>query len=1009
MPLEHIVVKGAREHNLKNIDVEIPRNQLVVVTGVSGSGKSSLAFDTIYAEGQRRYVESLSAYARQFLGRMEKPDVDYIEGLSPSISIDQKGASHNPRSTVGTVTEIYDYLRLLYARVGKPHCPQCGRPVERQSVQQIVDRITDLPPDNRIMVLAPVVRDRKGEYKDVLEDVRRKGFVRARIDGQVRDLSEDITLSKTYRHTIEVVVDRLVTGRDLEQSRVHDSVETAMGLAQGIVAVFVDEREGEQPAPAGNGARRGAGAGQSGRMLVFSEQFACPYDGVSLGEIEPRTFSFNSPHGACPECSGLGFRLEPDPDLVIQNRDLSLAQGAVTPWARAGTISSWYMSTLASLARTYDFSMGVPVRDLPEEAVRVILYGGGDRPVTVSPQDSGDGRRRGRWRHYHHHRSAGGAAFEGVIPNLVRRYRDTESDWVRGEIERYMAHQPCPACGGARLKPESLAVTVCGQSIVDVCSRTIERGFEWVQQIQQEDPDLAARGLALNQRDRFIADQILKEIQARLRFLTDVGLDYISLDRTASTLSGGEAQRIRLATQIGSGLMGVLYVCDEPTIGLHPADDHRLISTLEHLRDLGNTVLVVEHDEAMMRAANHIVDMGPGAGEHGGHVVATGALHEILANENSVTGAYLSGRRSIPLPSTRRRGDGKAIRVVGARANNLKDLSIDFPLGRFVCVAGVSGSGKSTLVNEVLYKKLAQLLYHAKDRPGDHDAIRGVEHVDKVIDIDQSPIGRTPRSNPATYTGAFTPIREIFAALPEARVRGYKPGRFSFNVKGGRCEACEGAGYLQIEMQFLPDVTVPCELCHGARYNREALEVRFRGHSIADVLSLTVEQALEVFQNVPKVRSKLETICDVGLGYVRLGQPATTLSGGEAQRVKLATELSRRATGHTLYILDEPTTGLSFPDVDALLRVLHRLVDAGNTVVIIEHHLDVVKNADWVIDLGPGAGDRGGELVAVGTPEQVARHPGSYTGQYLKPLLNGAATPNAERPKRTRKPAPTRA
>jgi excinuclease ABC subunit A len=995
MPLDHIVVKGAREHNLKNIDVEIPRNQLVVITGVSGSGKSSLAFDTIYAEGQRRFVESLSAYARQFLGRMEKPDVDYIEGLSPSISIDQKGVSHNPRSTVGTVTEIYDYLRLLYARVGKPHCPQCGRPVERQSVQQIVDSVFGLPPDSRILVLAPVARDRKGEFKDLFEDARKKGFVRVRVDGQVRDLSEEITLNKNYRHTVEVVVDRLVTGEGLEQSRLHDSVETAMGLAQGIVAVWV-EPSGEAATPASGSQdgtatrRRGEPkASPEGQTLVFSEQFSCPYDGMSLGEIEPRTFSFNSPHGACPECSGLGFKLEPDPDLVIPNRDLTLAQGAVMPWARAGTTSSWYTSVLTALARTYDFSMDVPVRDLPQEIVSSILYGDGDRPITVTPEDSSKGRRRG-WGRHRHHRRSWDTTFEGVIPNLVRRYRDTDSDWIRGEIERYMAHQPCPACGGLRLKPTSLAVTVCGQNIMEVCARTIERGLEWTEAIGREDPELVAQDKALTDRDRFIANQILKEIQARLRFLVDVGLDYISLDRTASTLSGGEGQRIRLATQIGSGLMGVLYVCDEPTIGLHPADDHRLIATLEHLRDLGNTILVVEHDESMMRAANYIVDMGPGAGEHGGHVAARGTLAEVMASEDSVIGAYLSGRRSISVPPKRRKGSGQAIRVLGARANNLKDLNIDFPLGRLICVAGVSGSGKSTLVNEILYKKLAQLLYHSKDRPGEHDAIQGVELVDKVIDIDQSPIGRTPRSNPATYTGAFTPIRELFAALPEARVRGYKPGRFSFNVKGGRCESCEGAGYLQIEMQFLPDITVPCEVCHGDRYNREALEVRFHGQSIADVLNMTVDQATELFQNVPKVRSKMETLRDVGLGYIRLGQPATTLSGGEAQRVKLSTELSRRATGQTLYILDEPTTGLSFPDVDALLQVLHRLVDAGNTVVIIEHHLDVIKNADWIIDLGPGAGDRGGELVAKGTPEQVARNANSFTGQYLKPLLNGA-------------------
>ncbi len=990
MTLEHIIVKGAREHNLKNIDVMIPRNKLVVVTGVSGSGKSSLAFDTIYAEGQRRYVESLSAYARQFLGRMEKPDVDYIEGLSPAISIDQKGVSHNPRSTVGTVTEVYDYLRLLFARVGKPHCPQCGRAVVKQSVQQIADAVFDLPRDSRIMLMAPVVRDRKGEYKDVFEDARRKGFVRVQVDGAVRELSEIITLNKNYRHTIQVVVDRLVINDDLEQSRVHESLETAMRLAEGMVTVAIlpDSATGNGAAPetaAEPRSRRRRGTQSSGNTeIIFSEQFACPYCAISFGEIEPRTFSFNNPNGACPECTGLGFRLEVDPELVVPDPSLTLAAGAVAPWMRAGTAHSFHTSMLNSLAGEYGFSTDTPWRDLPESVKELLLYGDRNRRFTMRHRTQ-----RGRvftWQ----------TSYEGVIANLMRRYRDTESDYVRSEIQRFMAQRPCPSCGGRRLKPEALAVTVCGKDIMQVCSQNIERALEWSEAVRREDPVLIEKDEALSDRDRFIAGQILKEIDNRLRFLTEIGLHYLTLERTAYTLSGGEAQRIRLATQIGSGLMGVLYVCDEPTIGLHPADDHRLIATLKRLRDLGNTVLLVEHDEAVMRAADHIVDLGPGAGEHGGHVVAEGPLSTVIANDSSITGAYLSGRREIPLPSERRPGSGEAISLRGARANNLKNVDIEFPLGQLVVVTGVSGSGKSTLVNEVLYKKLAQTFYRAKDRPGDHDSITGLDYVDKVVDIDQSPIGRTPRSNPATYTGAFTPIREMFAKLPEARTRGYAPGRFSFNVKGGRCEACEGGGYIQIEMQFLPDVTVPCEVCNGARYNREALEVKFRDKSISDVLNMTVEEAFELFQNLPRVRSKLETLRDVGLGYIRLGQPATTLSGGEAQRVKLSTELSKRATGRTLYILDEPTTGLSFEDVAALMRVLHRLVEAGNTVIVIEHHLDVIKNADWIIDLGPGAGEHGGEVIATGTPEAVMAVEQSYTGEYLRPLLNGH-TPAASR------------
>ncbi len=1017
MTLEHIIVKGAREHNLKNIDVMIPRNKLVVVTGVSGSGKSSLAFDTIYAEGQRRYVESLSAYARQFLGRMEKPDVDYIEGLSPAISIDQKGVSHNPRSTVGTVTEVYDYLRLLFARVGKPHCPQCGRAVVRQSVQQIADAVFDLPKDSRIMLMAPVVRDRKGEYKDVFEDARKRGFVRVQVDGQVRDLSETITLNKNYRHTIQVVVDRLVINDDLEQSRVHESLETAMRLAEGMVTVAIlpdssaangaapdataispdtptavrpEPVEGPSPAvrPEGNrrANRRRASQSSGNTEIIFSEQFACPYCQISFGEIEPRTFSFNNPHGACPECTGLGFRLEVDPELIVPNPALSLAGGAVAPWIRAGTAHSFHVSMLNSLAREYDFSTDTPWRDLPQKVVDLILYGDRNRRFTMRHRTQ-----RGReftWQ----------TSYEGVIANLMRRYRDTESDYVRSEIQRFMAQRPCPSCGGRRLKPEALAVTVCGKDIMQVCSQNIERALEWSEAIRSEDPSLVERDLALNDRDRYIAQQILKEIDNRLRFLTEIGLHYLTLERTAYTLSGGEAQRIRLATQIGSGLMGVLYVCDEPTIGLHPADDHRLIATLKRLRDLGNTVLLVEHDEAVMRAADHIVDLGPGAGEHGGEIVAEGPLDAVMTSDASLTGAYLSGRKQIPLPRGRRTGSGEAITLSGARANNLKNVDVEFPLGKLVVITGVSGSGKSTLVNEVLYKKLAQTFYRAKDRPGEHDSVAGLDAIDKVVDIDQSPIGRTPRSNPATYTGAFTPIREMFAKLPEARSRGYQPGRFSFNVKGGRCEACEGGGYIQIEMQFLPDVTVPCEVCNGARYNREALEVKFHDKSISDVLNMTVAEALDLFQNLPRVRSKMETLRDVGLGYIRLGQPATTLSGGEAQRVKLSTELSKRATGRTLYILDEPTTGLSFEDVAALMRVLHRLVDAGNTVIVIEHHLDVIKNADWIVDLGPGAGEHGGEVIAIGTPEDVMAIERSHTGEYLRPLLDGH-TPTAEEPR----------
>ena len=1011
MPLENIVVRGAREHNLKDIDVTIPRDKLVVITGVSGSGKSSLAFDTIYAEGQRRYVESLSAYARQFLGRMDKPEVDYIEGLSPAISIDQKGVSRNPRSTVGTVTEVYDYLRLLFARVGHPHCHSCGRPVESQTVQQMVDAIIDLPERTRIQILAPMVRRRKGEHKEVFEDARRAGFVRVRVNGETRDLSENIVLQKTKWHDIEVIVDRLVIGEDLEQSRVADSVESALKLTGGTVLVNVVD----------------------GDDLLFSEQFACVHCNISLGEMEPRTFSFNNPHGACQRCSGLGYKLEVDPDLVIPNKDLSLVEGAIQPWMRSGTADTWMMSLLTAVADEYGFSTREPLERFTQEQFHVLLYGTGKSRVRVQHRT-----KRGRMHRWD-------TAFEGVVNNLERRYRQTESDMIRAEIERYMSQRACQNCQGQRLKPEALAVTIGGCNIIDVTSRSIEHALDWISAIRDDgdwrsnggtpitvarrDNGSGANGAPANavdivamsvrylnnhvppksydgkpigsgdprilsEREMTIASQALKEIEARLRFLYDIGLDYLTLERTASSLSGGEAQRIRLATQIGSGLIGVLYVCDEPSIGLHPADDYRLIQTLLRLRDLGNTVLIVEHDEAIMRAADHIIDMGPGAGEHGGHVVATGPIQDIIETPESLTGQYLGYRKRIPLPDFAREGNGKSLIVRGARENNLKGIDVEIPLGMFVCITGVSGSGKSTLVNEILYKKLAQEFYRSRERPGLFDAIEGIGNVDKVVNIDQSPIGRTPRSNPATYTGTFTPMRELFATAPEARIRGYKPGRFSFNVKGGRCEACSGDGYNQIEMQFLPDVTVPCEVCNGARYNREALEIRWKGKNIAEVLDMTVTEALEHFANIPRIRNKLQTMYDVGLGYIRLGQPATTLSGGEAQRVKLATELSKRATGQTLYILDEPTTGLSFEDCAYLLRVLHRLVDAGNTVVLIEHHLDLIKSADWLIDLGPGAGDRGGEIVAVGTPRDLTGMDHSETGRYLKRVFSGV--PQAE-------------
>ncbi len=938
MPLDAIIVKGAREHNLKNIDVTIPRDKLVVITGVSGSGKSSLAFDTIYAEGQRRYVESLSAYARQFLGRMDKPDVDYIEGLSPAVSIDQKGPSRNPRSTVGTVTEIYDYLRLLFARVGHPHCPSCGREITMQTVQQIVDAVQILPENSRIMILAPLIRGRKGEYLMVFDDLRKAGYARVRIDGQIHDLSDEIQLDKNKKHSIEAVVDRLVIGQSGSQGSIADSVETALKLGAGVVLVSVID----------------------GEELLFSEHFACVHCGISMGEIAPRTFSFNSPHGACPACSGLGVKLEIDPELVIPNKELSITQGAIRPWQ----FSSWFHYQFESLAQRYGFSLNVPIKELSEKQLQPLLHGEGGESLKYR-------NRFGKVREY-------SDGFEGIIPRMERLHRDTESEHSRLDIERYMVSRPCPVCQGKRLKPESLAVTVGGNNIVDISSMSVTQELEWVAAIENGE---------LTEREQLIAREILKEIRTRLGFLHDVGLDYLTIDRTSGTLSGGEAQRIRLATQIGSGLMGVLYVCDEPTVGLHPADDYRLIGTLQRLRDLGNTILVVEHDEAMMRAADHIIDMGPGAGEHGGWIVAEGTLAEIKKCGKSLTGQYLSGVKQIPVPVKRRPGSGENIVIKGARQNNLKDIDVTIPLGKFVCVTGVSGSGKSTLIDEVLHRRLANILYRAREMAGDCDDITGIEYIDKVININQSPIGRTPRSNPATYTGTFTLIRELFATVPEARMRGYAPGRFSFNVKGGRCEACRGEGFIQIEMQFLPDVTVPCEVCKGERYNREALEIRFKGKNIAEVLDMTVEQALSFFENFPKVRTKLATLQDVGLGYIHVGQPAPTLSGGEAQRVKLATELSKRSTGRTLYILDEPTTGLSFEDVAALLRVLQRLVDGGNTVIVIEHHMDVIKNADYIIDLGPGAGDEGGYVVATGTPEEIVRENDSATAQYLGRVL----------------------
>jgi excinuclease ABC subunit A len=984
-----ITIRGARVHNLKNIDVELPRDKLVVITGLSGSGKSSLAFDTLYAEGQRRYVESLSAYARQFLGEMQKPDVDQIDGLSPAISIDQKGSSRNPRSTVGTVTEIYDYLRLLYARVGVPHCPRCGREVHQQTVGQIVEAIEEMAEGSRILLLAPLIKDRKGEHRKVFDDVRKLGYVRVRVNGEVRDVDEEIELDRYKMHTIEAVVDRLVVRRGdgrsdgdgdgdsphpggMDRTRLADSVETAIKLGGGVMKV-TDVTDADAP-----------------RDHLFSEHFACVHCGISLPEIEPRSFSFNSPHGACPACMGLGTELEVDSDLVIPDRSKALNQGAIEPWTRERSGDSYYRQLLEAAAAQQGIAMEVPIRELPPAQVNYILYGGrrGEQ-VTLQYKTS-----QGLERTYTTH-------FEGVIPNLQRRYREASSDYAKEEIERYMAQRDCPVCKGRRLKPEALAVTIAGRPIDEITRMSVTEMLRWIEQLQaeqptrgdgQNQPDAAALDpddLRLTNRQRMIARQILKELNDRLSFMANVGLDYLTIDRRAATLSGGEAQRIRLATQIGSRLMGVLYILDEPSIGLHPRDNGRLIHTLLGMRDLGNTVIVVEHDEETMRAADWILDLGPGAGELGGEIVCSAPVEEFLACEESLTAQYLRGLRRIPIPEERRPGDGNFLTVTGAAENNLKELTVRFPLRKLIAVTGVSGSGKSSLVVEVLHKRLNQHFYRAKAKPGKHDIIVGLEFIDKVVNIDQSPIGRTPRSNPATYTNVFTDIRQLFARLPESKARGYKPGRFSFNVKGGRCEACRGDGIIKIEMQFLPDVYVPCEVCHGKRYNREALEIRYKGRNIAEVLDMTVDEALQFFSNVPRIRNKLQTLSEVGLGYIRLGQPATTLSGGEAQRIKLSKELSRRATGRTFYILDEPTTGLHFADIEKLLQVLHRLVDQGNTVVVIEHNLDVIKASDWLIDLGPEGGDAGGYLVAEGTPEEVSRVGKSYTGQYLRNTLDG--------------------
>lgn len=938
MAMEKLVVKGARAHNLKNIDVTIPRDKLVVLTGLSGSGKSSLAFDTIYAEGQRRYVESLSAYARQFLGQMDKPDVDTIEGLSPAISIDQKTTSRNPRSTVGTVTEIYDYLRLLFARVGRPTCPIHGIEITSQTIEQMVDRVMEYPERTKLQVLAPIISGRKGAHVKVFEDIKKQGYVRVRVDGEMLDLGEEISLDKNKKHSIEVVIDRIVVKEGVS-ARLADSLESALRLGDGKVLIDVMGEE----------------------ELLFSEHHACPHCGFSIGELEPRMFSFNSPFGACPDCDGLGAKLKVDKELIIPNPDLTLKQGAIAPWEPVS--SQYYPQLLEAVCNHFGINMDVPVKDLPQSDLDKILYGSEtDKIYFRYENDFGQIREN-----Y--------IQFEGVIGNVERRFKETSSDYIREQMEKYMAEQPCPTCKGDRLKQESLAVLIDGENISYVTSLSIREAFEQIE------------GITLTEKEKQIASAIFREIRERLGFLINVGLDYLTLNRAAGTLSGGEAQRIRLATQIGSRLTGVLYILDEPSIGLHQRDNDRLIDTLKNMRDIGNTLIVVEHDEDTMIAADYLIDIGPGAGVHGGQIVSAGTPEEVMADPNSLTGQYLSGKKFIPLPIERKKGDGRFLEIKGAKENNLKNVSVKFPLGMFLAVTGVSGSGKSTLVNEILHKALAQKLNRAKTRPGQHKEIKGIEHLDKVIDIDQSPIGRTPRSNPATYTGVFDDIRDLFAATNEAKVRGYKKGRFSFNVKGGRCEACRGDGIIKIEMHFLPDVYVPCEVCHGKRYNRETLEVKYKGKSISDILEMTVEDSLEFFENIPRIQRKLQTIFDVGLGYVKLGQPATTLSGGEAQRVKLASELHRRSTGRSFYILDEPTTGLHVDDISRLLVVLQRLVENGDSVLVIEHNLDVIKAADYLVDLGPEGGDKGGTIVATGTPEKVAENPESHTGKYLKPIL----------------------
>jgi excinuclease ABC subunit A len=937
---DRLVIHGAREHNLRNVTLDLPRDSLIVFTGLSGSGKSSLAFDTIYAEGQRRYVESLSSYARQFLGQMEKPDVDFIEGLSPAISIDQKSTSRNPRSTVGTITEVYDYLRVLYARVGHPHCPKCGRPIGRQTPEQIVDQVLELPEGTKFQVLAPIVRGRKGEYEKLLGDLGRQGFPRARVDGVVRDLAEPIRLERHYKHTIEVVVDRLVAKPDIRR-RVADSVETALGLAGGIAAIAIDTPDGED-------------------LQTFSQALACTYDGISFEELAPRNFSFNSPYGACPTCDGLGTRLEVDPELIVPDPDLSVAEGAIAVWAN-GRLEYWDR-VLEAVAEAHGFSLDTPWKRLGKRAKETLLYGS-DEEIFVRYKN-----RYGRQRAYH-------TTYEGVVNNVERRHDETDSESQREKLEQFMREIPCRVCKGARLKPESLAVTVGDANISELTRKSIRDTLTFLDSIE------------LSDRERMIAERLMKEIRERLQFLVDVGLDYLSLSRPAGTLAGGEAQRIRLATQIGSGLVGVLYILDEPSIGLHQRDNRRLIDTLIRLRNLGNTLIVVEHDEATIVEADHIVDIGPGAGEHGGEIVYSGDLKGLLEEPRSITGAFLSGRRSIPTPEVRRAPTGRRLRIEGVKQHNLKDVTVEIPLGLFVCVTGVSGSGKSTLVQDVLLRALAQKVYRSRLLPGKHKKLVGWEQVDKIVDIDQSPIGRTPRSNPATYTGVFDHVRKLFAQVPEARVRGYLPGRFSFNVRGGRCESCAGDGQMKIEMHFLPDVYVTCEVCKGHRYNRETLEVKYKGRSISDVLEMSVDEALGFFQNIPAIARHMQTLSDVGLGYIKLGQPAPTLSGGEAQRIKLSSELHKRATGNTLYVLDEPTTGLHFEDIRKLLGVLQRLVSTGNTVLVIEHNLDVIKTADWLIDLGPEGGDQGGRIVATGTPEDVAADPDSHTGRFLGQVL----------------------